>query len=62
MAHVGHAVSGRIRIRMDDGSETSIVPGMSYTIPPVMTAWVDGNEPFVCIEVMSAEQFAKPTA
>ena len=61
VAHVGHAVSGRIKIRMNDGSETTIVPGMSYTIPPRHDAWVEGNEPFVCVEVMSAEQFAKPT-
>ena len=60
VSHVGHCVSGRIRIRMSDGSETSIAPGMSYTIPPGHDAWVEGSEPFVCIEVMSAEQYAKP--
>jgi hypothetical protein len=32
---------------------------MSYTIPSEHDAWVEGNERFVCIEVMSAEQFAK---
>ena len=60
VSHAGHCVSGRIRIRMSDGSETSISPGMSYTIPPGHDAWVEGSEPFVCIEVMSAEQYAKP--
>jgi quercetin dioxygenase-like cupin family protein len=60
VAHVGHAVSGRITVRMNDGSQTTIVPGMSYTIPPGHDAWVEGNEPFVCVEVMSAEEFAKP--
>ncbi len=34
----------------------------SYTIPPGHDAWVEGNQPFVGIEVMSAEQYAKPTA
>jgi mannose-6-phosphate isomerase-like protein (cupin superfamily) len=58
---VGHVVSGRITVRMDDGSQKTIQPGESYTIPPGHDAWVEGNEPFVCIEVMSAEQFAKPT-
>jgi len=61
-SHVGYAVSGRIRIRMDDGSELAIAPGQSYTIPPGHDAWVEGGEPFVAIEVMSAEQFAKPRA
>jgi mannose-6-phosphate isomerase-like protein (cupin superfamily) len=59
-SHVGYAVSGTATIRMDDGSEMKIVPGQSYTIPPGHDAWVDGNEPFVAIEVMSAEQFGKP--
>lgn len=59
VGHVGHAVSGRLTVRMADGSEMKIAPGMSYTIPPGHDAWVDGDEPFVAIEVMSAEEFAK---
>ena len=30
------------------------------TVPPGHDAWVEGDEPFVGIEVMSAEQFAMP--
>jgi len=45
---------------MNDGSETTITPGTSYTIPPGHDAWVEGSEPFVCVEVLSAEQFARP--
>ena len=60
VSHVGYAVSGRVTVKMNDGSQTTIEPGMSYTIPPGHDAWVEGNEPFVCIEVVSAEQFAKP--
>ena len=60
VAHVGYAVSGRIMIRMSDGPQTTIVPGMSYTIPPGHDAWVEGNAPFIAIEAMSAEQYAKP--
>jgi hypothetical protein len=59
VAHVGHVVSGRLTIRMNDGSEKTITEGMSYTVSPGHDAWVEGNEPFVCIEVMSAEQYAK---
>jgi mannose-6-phosphate isomerase-like protein (cupin superfamily) len=59
VGHVGYAVSGRITVRMNDGSQLAITPGMSYTIPPGHDAWVEGTEPFVGIEVMSAEQFAK---
>jgi hypothetical protein len=59
LSHVGYAVSGRITIQLHDGRAQTIQPGESYTIPPGHDAWVEGNEPFVCIEVMSADQFAK---
>ena len=59
VAHVGYAVSGRLTVKLNDGTQKTFEPGMSYTIPPGHDAWVEGNERFVCIEVMSAEQFAK---
>lgn len=59
VSHVGHAVSGRLTVKLDDGTQKTFEPGMSYTIPPGHDAWVEGNERFVCIEVMSAEVFAK---
>ena len=59
VGHVGHVVSGRLTVKLNDGSQKTIAPGESYTIPPGHDAWVEGNEPFVCIEVMSAEQYAK---
>lgn len=59
MTHVGYAVSGRLTVKMNDGSQKTITSGMSYTIPPGHDGWVEGNEPFVGIEVMSAEQYAK---
>jgi len=59
VSHVGYAVSGRITVRMKDGTEKTIVAGESYTIPPGHDAWVEGNQPFVGIEVMSADVYAK---
>ena len=58
-SHVGFAVSGRLTVVTGEGTKKSIGPGQSYTIPPGHDAWVEGNEPFVCIEVMSAEHFAR---
>ena len=60
--HVGYAVEGQIVVRLEDGTEQVIQAGDSYTIPPGHDAWVVGNERFVGIEVMSAEQYAKPGA
>jgi hypothetical protein len=59
LGHVGYVISGRITIRMKDGSQKTMSAGESYTIPPEHDAWVDGPEPFVSIEVLSAEQYAK---
>jgi quercetin dioxygenase-like cupin family protein len=59
VSHVGHAISGQITVRLDDGTEQTIRAGDSYTIPPGHDAWVEGAAPFVGIEIMSAEQFAK---
>jgi len=60
VSHVGYVVAGRIGVRLDDGTEKSIGAGESYTIPPGHDAWVVGNQPFVGIEVMGAEHYAKP--
>ena len=59
VSHVGYAVSGRISIRMKDGTVKTISAGESYTIPPGHDAWVEGNQPFVGIEVLSADVYAK---
>jgi quercetin dioxygenase-like cupin family protein len=59
LSHVGHAIAGRITISLPDGREVAIRAGESYSIPPGHDAWVEGTEPFVALEVMSAEQFAK---
>ena len=59
-SHVGYAISGQLKVRMKDGTEKTITAGDSYTIPPGHDAWVEGNQPFVGIEVMSAETYAKP--
>jgi len=59
VSHVGYAVSGRITVRLKDGTEKTISAGESYTIPAGHDAWVEGNQPFVGIEVMSADVYAK---
>jgi hypothetical protein len=60
LPHTGYAVSGRIVIRLKDGTQKTVKAGDAYTIPPGHEAWVEGNEPFVGVELMSAEQYAKP--
>ena len=59
LSHVGYAISGRLTVQLTDGTKKTINAGDSYSIPPQHEAWVEGNEPFVGIEVLSAEQYAK---
>jgi mannose-6-phosphate isomerase-like protein (cupin superfamily) len=50
LAHRQYALSGRLRVRMDDGAEQEFGPGDAIYIPPGHDAWVVGNEPFVAVE------------
>lgn len=47
VAHVGHAVSGRLAIPIRDGKRATIAPEMSYTIKPGHDAWVEGMSPLL---------------
>jgi hypothetical protein len=62
--HVGYAVSGRLKITIEDGSEYTLEPGQTYTIEPGHDAEVVGNEAFVGMEFAprSAESYAKPSS
>jgi hypothetical protein len=62
LSHVGHVISGQLKVRLDDGTEQTINAGESYSIPPGHDAWVEGVEPCVAIEVLSAEQFGRPAS
>jgi hypothetical protein len=52
--HKGYAVSGRLGIKMDDGTEFEIGPGDAYNIPPGHDGWVIGNEKYVGVDVSPA--------
>jgi quercetin dioxygenase-like cupin family protein len=58
--HIGICAAGTITVEMDDGKRTTISAGHAYTIPAGHDAWVEGDEPFVGYEIMSAAVFAKP--
>ena len=50
VGHLIHVISGRIVVRMDDGSEAEFGPGDVGSIPPGHDAWIIGNEPFISID------------
>jgi quercetin dioxygenase-like cupin family protein len=59
--HTGYQVSGRMHVRMEDGTEEEVGPGEAYVIPPGHDAWVVGDEPVVSVDMSSAtvELYAK---
>ena len=50
VGHLIHVTSGRIVVRMDDGSEAEFGPDDVGSIPPGHDAWVVGDEPFISID------------
>lgn len=59
--HFQYHVSGRLAIRMDDGSEFIASPGDVTSLPQGHDAWVVGNEPVVVVDWFGASNYAKNT-
>ena len=57
--HTGYIVSGRMKVRMDDGRELECGPGEAAIIPPGHDAWVMGNEPCVGVDFTGAKTYAQ---
>jgi hypothetical protein len=58
-SHLQYHISGRLHVRMDDGSEEEFGPGEVSHLPPGHDAWVVGNEPVVVIDITGMGEFAK---
>jgi hypothetical protein len=58
-AHLGYQLSGKMLLRMDDGSEMTTGPGDVVLIPPGHDGWVVGNEPVVFIDFQGMSNYAK---
>jgi class 3 adenylate cyclase len=58
--HLGVALSGRFRVRMDDGSEIELGPDDVFDIPPGHDAWVVGDEPFETVEIAGIYGYGRP--
>lgn len=59
MTHVGFVVSGRQRIRMDDGEEVELGAGDLVSIPPGHDGWTMGEEACVIIYFAGMGDYAK---
>ena len=59
--HFQYHVSGRLGIRMDDGTELVAGPGDITSLPSGHDAWVVGDEPVVVVDWYGASSYARPT-
>ena len=57
--HFQYHVSGKLGIKMDDGSEFIAGPGDVTALPSGHDAWVVGNEPVVVIDWFGASNYGK---
>ena len=59
VAHVGYVLSGRMTVRMDDGSEHEYKPGEAFNMPPGHDAWVEGDEQCVLVDFGGLHGYAQ---
>ena len=60
--HTGYIISGRLHVRMDDGSEAEAGPGDAVAISPGHDAWVVGDETCVMIDWSGSANYAVPSS
>ena len=58
VAHLGFVVSGRNLIEMTDGRRIEVGPGDLFEIGPGHDSVVIGDEPYVSIHFLGADQYA----
>ena len=56
--HTTYIVSGRMHVRMEDGTEQELGPGAAAIIPPGHDAWIVGNEPCVGLDFTGMGDYA----
>jgi len=56
--HVGMVLSGCAACQMDDGRYFEMRAGEIFYIGPGHDSWVVGNEPYVSLHFLGAEQYA----
>jgi EutQ-like cupin domain len=57
-SHTGYILSGRMHIRMDDGTEREVGPGDAFVCAPGHDAWIVGNEACVALD-FTAPDYAR---
>lgn len=56
--HVGMVISGRATAAMTDGTVIEMKAGDVFYIPPGHDSWVVGDEPYVSVHMLGAQDYA----
>jgi hypothetical protein len=59
VSHTLYVLSGKVKFRMDDGSEEEYGLGDIGYVPPGHNAWVVGDEQFSALDITGAETYSK---
>lgn len=57
--HTNYHLSGKLHVKMDDGSEEEFGPGDIGVVPPGHDAWTVGDEPAVILDITGMIDYAK---
>jgi mannose-6-phosphate isomerase-like protein (cupin superfamily) len=57
--HVGLVVSGAATAAMDDGRVVEMKAGDVFYVPPGHDSWVVGDEPYVSLHFLGADDYAR---
>ena len=58
VAHVGMVMAGRAMVAMEDGTTYELAPGDLFAIEPGHDSWVIGEEPYISLHFLGAEDYA----
>jgi quercetin dioxygenase-like cupin family protein len=57
--HIGLVLSGRVAVKMADGTEFVLGPGDFFSIPPGHDSWVVGEEDYISLHLLGAGQYSQ---
>ena len=57
--HVGLVISGHAKVLMDDGGEIDLRAGDLFSIARGHDSWVVGDEPYVSLHFLGADEYAR---
>jgi quercetin dioxygenase-like cupin family protein len=59
VAHIGIVIAGRATAAMDGGAVVELTAGDIFRIAPGHDSWVVGDEPYVSLHILGADDYAR---